>query len=118
VKEASINTASAGVSIKQDLPPGTVLGPKSYVYLATSAGPTEVSGAGVGNLEVDEILGTTLTATVGYFERYCKQRGLSTALYIFCPLLSVRVVIAYEVRDRIKVPIIATAALASGITPQ
>jgi tRNA A-37 threonylcarbamoyl transferase component Bud32 len=48
VKEAPSNTVPAGVIIKQNPPPGTALNPNSFVYLTTSVGPPEGSGAGGG----------------------------------------------------------------------
>ena len=48
VKEAPSNTVPAGVITKQNPPPGTALYPNSYVYLTTSVGPPEGSGAGGG----------------------------------------------------------------------
>jgi hypothetical protein len=48
VEEAPSDTVPAGVIIKQDPPPGTEQGPNSYVYLTTSVGPSEGSGASAG----------------------------------------------------------------------
>jgi hypothetical protein len=48
VKEAPSNTVPAGVIIKQNPPPATALDPNSFVYLKTSVGPPEGSGAGGG----------------------------------------------------------------------
>jgi eukaryotic-like serine/threonine-protein kinase len=48
VEEATSDTAPAGVIMKQDPPPGTEQDPNSYVYLTTSVGPPEGSGAGGG----------------------------------------------------------------------
>jgi hypothetical protein len=48
VKEAPSNTVPAGVIIKQNRPPGTALDPNSFIYLTTSVGPLEGSGAGGG----------------------------------------------------------------------
>jgi hypothetical protein len=48
VKESSSSAAPAGVIVNQDPPPGTALDPNSYVYLTTSVGPSEESGAGAG----------------------------------------------------------------------
>jgi eukaryotic-like serine/threonine-protein kinase len=46
VKEATSDTVPAGVIMKQDPPPGTTLDAGTYVYLTTSVGPPEGSGAG------------------------------------------------------------------------
>jgi eukaryotic-like serine/threonine-protein kinase len=46
VKEASSDTVPAGVIMKQNPPPGTTLDAGTYVYLTTSVGPSERSGAG------------------------------------------------------------------------
>jgi hypothetical protein len=46
VKEAPSDTVPAGVIMKQDPPPGTTVEADSYVYLTTSIGPSERSGAG------------------------------------------------------------------------
>jgi hypothetical protein len=48
VEEAPSDTVPAGVIIKQDPPPGTERDPNSYVYLTTSVGPSEGSGASGG----------------------------------------------------------------------
>jgi eukaryotic-like serine/threonine-protein kinase len=48
VKEAPSTTVPAGVIIKQNPPPGTALDPNSFVYLTTSVGPPEGSGADEG----------------------------------------------------------------------
>jgi eukaryotic-like serine/threonine-protein kinase len=45
VQEAHSETMPAGMIVKQDIPPGTTLGPNSYVYLTTSVGPPEESNA-------------------------------------------------------------------------
>jgi len=48
VEEATSDTVPAGLIIKQDPPPGTKLDAGAYVYLTTSVGPPEESGAGGG----------------------------------------------------------------------
>jgi eukaryotic-like serine/threonine-protein kinase len=48
VKEAPSTTVPAGVIIKQNPLPGTTLDPNSFVYLTTSVGPPEGSGADEG----------------------------------------------------------------------
>jgi eukaryotic-like serine/threonine-protein kinase len=48
VKEAPSDIVAAGVIIEQDPLPGTEQDPNSYVYLTTSVGPSEESGAGGG----------------------------------------------------------------------
>jgi eukaryotic-like serine/threonine-protein kinase len=45
VKEAPSDTVPEGVIMKQDPPPGTTLETGTYVYLTTSVGPPEGSGA-------------------------------------------------------------------------
>jgi hypothetical protein len=48
VKEAPSATVPEGVIMKQDPPPGTTRDTGTYVYLTTSVGPPERSGAGGG----------------------------------------------------------------------
>jgi hypothetical protein len=48
VKEAPNETVPAGVIMKQNPPPGTTADAGTYVYLTTSIGPPEGSGAGGG----------------------------------------------------------------------
>jgi eukaryotic-like serine/threonine-protein kinase len=45
VEESHSKTVPAGMIMKQDPPPGTMLEPNSYVYLTTSVGPSEESNA-------------------------------------------------------------------------
>jgi hypothetical protein len=63
VEEAPSETVPAGIIIKQDPPPTTMLGTGTYVYLTTSVGPPE--GGGAGGRQASGVIGSQHNPTTG-----------------------------------------------------